>query len=223
MKACAFFDIDGTILNTKSMFSFLHFYWSHKAMHGKEVGEQKYQDYLAQVKKQYSQNIKRENINLGFYKNFSQSCVTLVDKISAEWWNTLMKQKDLFNPSSVELIKYYQNNHIEVTLVSGSMSPCTQHVKNHLNISDSLNTNLAEEEGKYTGEVIGDIMIGQGKSTSIKNYAEKHNIDLSKCIAYGDHFSDIPMMKTTPDRVAINPEEKLKEYALKHNWKIIED
>jgi len=222
MKSCAFFDIDGTVLNIKSMFSFVQFYWSHRKVYGERAGEKKYQAYINEVKNAYSLGASREAVNISFYKNFSKHSIALVDQISEEWWQSLLANgRQLFYLKSLALIRRFQEKNIEVILVSGSMSPCTDHIKKALNVSCSLNTVLVEDRGKYTGEIAGRVMIGEGKRYAIECYAKEHMIDLDKSFSYGDDYSDIPMLQTTRYRAVIHPEEKLKAYALKNHWKII--
>ncbi len=80
------------------------------------------------------------------------------------------------------------------------------------------------EEGKnglLTGKPIGQICIGDYKKELTLKLVEELNIDLSKSYAYGDNQSDIPLLKLVGNPIAVAPTSKLKKFARKNNWTIL--
>ena len=59
------------------------------------------------------------------------------------------------------------------------------------------------------------------KRRSILQALEGQQIDWENSYAYGDSFSDLPVLELVGNPVAVNPEEKLRSVAKARNWEII--
>lgn len=75
-------------------------------------------------------------------------------------------------------------------------------------------------DGICTGRVLGEICLGEEKRRAVEMSALQLDIDLGLSYAYSDHHSDIPFLKAVGNPVAVNPNEKLKKYAVNANWAI---
>ena len=51
-------------------------------------------------------------------------------------------------------------------------------------------------DGKFTGEMDGPFVYGEGKVEAMKRFAEKHDIDMDASYAYSDSASDLPMLRS---------------------------
>ena len=177
MKAIAFIDMDGTILNIKSMFSFIHFFWTHSDVYGKQLGTMKYQKYIGTINRLKSSGCDRSIINTNFYVNFRNVSISLIEEISCQWWaHILNNYTSLFNSQMIKIIEACKTRKIDVVMVTGSLSHCANKVREHLGIKSSLHTNLIENNGRYTGKLIGSPIIGQGKAIAIKNFLKHQAI-----------------------------------------------
>ena len=58
-----------------------------------------------------------------------------------------------------------------------------------------------------------------GSSTT--NDAEKEGINLSESFAYSDSMSDLPMLSIVGHPAAVNPDFRLRQTALHHDWPIL--
>jgi hypothetical protein len=52
-------------------------------------------------------------------------------------------------------------------------------------------------------------------------YAERHDINLSDSYAYSDSMSDLPMLSIVGHPAAVNPDMRLRQTALHHDWPIL--
>ncbi len=205
------------------MFSFMHFFWTNPRVYGEKLGKEKYNLYMEKIDNFYKKNKSREEINQNFYLNFKGISVSLVDEIGHSWWKKIVSDDDLFNSNALNLIDAHKSKGVEIVLVTGSMNPCVKPIKQYLNIEHSLVTNLSVNNDKYTGEIIGGVMIGDGKAIAVKEFARNNGISLNNSFSYGDDYSDIPMMKLTKNSIAVNPETRLRSYAKLNNWSIIDN
>ena len=61
--------------------------------------------------------------------------------------------------------------------------------------------------GRFTGELDGPFMYGEGKVEAMRRYAEDHDLDLAESFAYSDSASDLPMLRAVGNAVVVNPDE----------------
>ena len=50
---------------------------------------------------------------------------------------------------------------------------------------------------------------------------QHENINLSESFAYSDSISDLPMLSIVGHPAAVNPDFRLKQTALQHDWAIL--
>ncbi len=65
------------------------------------------------------------------------------------------------------------------------------------------------EDGRFTGELGGAFMYGEGKVEAMRSFADEHGIDLERSYAYSDSVSDLPMLRAVGIPVVVNPDEEL--------------
>jgi phosphoserine phosphatase len=76
-------------------------------------------------------------------------------------------------------------------------------------------------DGKYTGEMDGPFVYGNGKVEAMRQFAEKHDIDLAESWAYSDSVSDLPMLRAVGHAVVVNPDGPLLEIARQGGWQVM--
>ena len=81
---------------------------------------------------------------------------------------------------------------------------------------------LEIRNGKYTGRVKGILPYGMGKLEVLRELKDKYGFDRNQSYLYANIFSDRYVMNAVERPVAVNPDSKLRAYAGKLNWNIIE-
>lgn len=74
-------------------------------------------------------------------------------------------------------------------------------------------------DGMFTGEK--HIIKGTEKPAVLKALVTKHDASWDESIAVGDSESDIPMLESVANPIAMNPTAELFAHAQKHGWKIV--
>jgi len=95
-------------------------------------------------------------------------------------------------------------------------------LKNYLGIDEFVANRLEFVNGYATGRVLPPVMASATKAKWIREYAERENINLSESYAYSDSISDLPMLSIVGHPVAVNPDFRLKQTALQHDWAILD-
>ncbi|HEY6637888.1 MAG TPA: HAD-IB family hydrolase [Solirubrobacterales bacterium] len=76
-------------------------------------------------------------------------------------------------------------------------------------------------DGKYTGEMEGPFVYGNGKVEAMRQFADKHDIDMDASYAYSDSVSDLPMLRSVGNAVVVNPDGPLVEIARQEGWRVM--
>jgi HAD superfamily hydrolase (TIGR01490 family) len=78
-----------------------------------------------------------------------------------------------------------------------------------------------DPEGRFTGELDGPFMYGEGKVEAMRRFADEHDLDLADSYAYSDSASDLPMLRAVGHAVVVNPDEALFEVARAEGWRVM--
>lgn len=76
-------------------------------------------------------------------------------------------------------------------------------------------------DGKYTGNVNGVPCFQEGKVTRLNEWLTLNNERLEGSYFYSDSHNDLPLLKLVDFPFAVDPDEKLRDFAIAQNWKII--
>lgn len=117
-----------------------------------------------------------------------------------------------------------------IVIVSGTLEPLANAAARSLEAEISARgfaarirtcaTRLRETNGKWTGEILGEPMLGEAKARAVCALAEEMQLALPQCWAYGDSSEDRWMLAAVGNPVAMNPAFALRRIAQKRGWPI---
>ncbi|MFF0018021.1 HAD-IB family hydrolase [Streptomyces sp. NPDC005374] len=81
---------------------------------------------------------------------------------------------------------------------------------------------LQVRNGILTGFLETPPVVGEARAAWARRYADTAGIDLKRSYAYGDSFSDCPLLELVGTPVAINPDQRLNRHATRRAWRIEE-
>ncbi|WP_081466882.1 HAD family hydrolase [Methylobacter tundripaludum] len=194
MEVCAFFDVDETIWNEKSVITFYQFYLD---ITKGDKADFFWEQFNKNVKNTISAGISREELNAWFYlEHFSGVSVSHLREIAEQWSIKKFNQPSFWQDKVIERIEYHKNKGHAIVLVSGSFREVLAPLAKRLGVTDILCSPLEEKDGCYTGNMLGSPMIGYGKANAVSDYLREHHIDPVHCYGYGDDTTDIPFIGT---------------------------
>lgn len=154
---------------------------------------------------------------MSFIKNKS---IREIKDIIDVFFDSRLKNK-IFTQAK-RLIEDHIQSGRNVILVSNSPEMIVGKISSYFGIKDYLSTKVElDDNGRYTGKIFGDIMYGNRKKSALIEYMNLKNIQKSVIWAYGDHDSDIDLLCYADKPFAVNPNRKLKEFSVKHNWPVL--
>ena len=136
-----------------------------------------------------------------------------------------------FFPEAIECVARHAANGERIVLVTGTLEFLAEQTAKRLraelakrNVSAEVYvcaTRLEEEDGRWTGRVLGPPMFGEAKALAVWWYAQKWKLQLSECSAYGDSTPDQAMLASVGRPVAVNPDSGLRLRAERRVWPIV--
>jgi HAD superfamily hydrolase (TIGR01490 family) len=217
MKPYAFFDVDGTLINLKSMFSFLDFL---QADSFKSFLIPNFERKLAEFKVRSRSILGREDLNRAYYRILAGALESDLDSLGAAWFRSESRKAHFYNEDALALLRERQLSG-DVVLVSGSFSSLLHPLAQELGVNTVLCAPLEIQNGRLTGELTGAPMIGQGKAEAIQSFLRQKSAAAEPCHAFGDDISDLPMLLSVGKPNPVYPEPELEAYALAHRWPIL--
>lgn len=217
--AYAFFDVDGTLLNMKSMFSF-HDYWYRRWLpaHSAATGDE-FDDVTAILRALTENGSPRELVNRRYYEFFAGRSVEAVAACAKAWARSVLADPGLFIPEVLDELGRLRARGVEPVLVSGSFQEILQPVAEHLGVREVLATRLLQAGGKYTGRFEAPQTIGIGKAVAIAAFLARGTAQAAECWAFGDDSSDLPMLEAVGRPVAVIGDPDLGAIARARNWR----
>jgi alcohol-forming fatty acyl-CoA reductase len=81
---------------------------------------------------------------------------------------------------------------------------------------------LDVRDGVYSGFLASPPLVGEARAAWLAGYAQSAGADLARSFAYGDSYSDRPLLEAVGQPVAVNPDPRLYRHAKSRNWPVVE-
>ncbi|MDO7675005.1 MAG: phosphoserine phosphatase SerB, partial [Reinekea forsetii] len=111
------------------------------------------------------------------------------------------------------LMKTLKAYGFKTAILSGGFTYFGHYLQKKLGIDFVFANHLDIQDGKLTGEVVGDIVDGAMKARLLKQLAEQEGIQLEQTIAVGDGANDLPMLSEAGLGIAFRAKPMVKENA----------
>lgn len=123
----------------------------------------------------------------------------------------------------VRVIETHKAAGDETYLVTATPVELASYLAESLGMTGALGTEAElDEEGRYTGRLVGDILHGPAKAKAVAELAAARGIDLSQSSAYSDSRNDLPLLESVGHPHAVNPDPELRRIARARGWPVHE-
>lgn len=216
--AAAFYDVDGTLMDANVLHAYAYYALSVPSL----------SDKLGRVLKlgaslplyAWADRRGRKYFNDMFYQSYAGISEDRLVCVGEELFRTLLRAR--VYGDMVSLMRQSRREGLRQVLVTGALDTITRPLAAHLEVDDwAANRLEINGAGEATGNLLPPVLAGPEKASWIRAYADAHDLDLSRCHAYADSASDIPMLCAVGHPVAVNPDAQLKATADAHGWPIL--
>lgn len=194
----AFFDLDGTLISEASMVSFHR----HRLLAlGPTEGPAAWNGFQAEAARMRATQRSRATLNEWYYNTcFEDTDISALASLAVGWLA-------------------HRAQGMPVVLLTGSFREVVAPLAALFGASDFICAPLEEARGRYTGRLLGEPMIGEGKKAAIERFLQARGTDPALCHGYGDDDSDIPFLSALGHpKVLANGHADLLRHASAHGW-----
>jgi HAD superfamily hydrolase (TIGR01490 family) len=109
----------------------------------------------------------------------------------------------------------------EVWLITATPQLIAQVIADKLGLTGALGTEVESVDGVFTGKIAGHVVHGDEKGAVARDFIRERGAEAAECWAYSDSSNDIPLLTLVGNRVVVNPDAKLKAFAIAESWRIM--
>ncbi|MBF6046442.1 HAD-IB family hydrolase [Streptomyces sp. NRRL B-1677] len=215
-RTAAFFDLDKTVIAKSSTLTFSKSFYQGGLINRRAVLRTAYAQFVFLAGGADHDQMERMREYL------SALCrgwnVQQVREIVAETLHELIDP--IIYDEAASLIEAHHTAGRDVVIVSTSGAEVVEPIGELLGADRVVATRMVVEDGAFTGEV-EYYAYGPTKAEAIKELAESEGYDLSRCYAYSDSVTDIPMLETVGHPHAVNPDRALRREAAARDWPVL--
>ena len=215
MKQLTIFDLDNTILKGDSDYS-----WIKYMIDSGFVDKDKYTAKNNYFYEQYEKGL----LDFDEYTIFALS--TIKGK-SVNDVNNLMKGfmekiiEPMINIYILKILHDHNHTNDEMLLASATNSAVVNPIAKRLGFNNVIATEVEIIDDIYSGNYINGSALGEGKKDKVMQWMELNGFhDFKNTTFYSDSINDLPLLMEVEKPVAVNPDNQLREIALKNNWQI---
>lgn len=167
--------------------------------------------------------LSRENMKGQAFKRFNRMYAGLSQVEIEEFFGQAYPYlKAHFNPDILEEITAAQREGFHCVLVSGSYLELLHIVGRDLGMDTVLGAQLLyNDEDIFDPRQETPFVDGQSKRRMLLETFADHDVDWEASRAYGDSLTDIYIMETAGEKIAVRPDPQLLDYARQKSWRIM--
>lgn len=215
-RVAAFFDLDKTLIAKSSTLAFSRPFFDEGLLNRRAVLKSSYAQFLFLLSGADRDQMDRMR------KYLTAMCTGWdVEQIKSIVGETL---HDIVTPlvfaEAADLIAEHAAQGHDIVVVSASGEEVVTPIAKALGATHSAATRMCVEDGKYTGE-LEFYCYGEGKVEAMNALAAEHGYDLSRCHAYSDSSTDLPMLSAVGRPTAVNPDRQLRKSAAANGWPVL--
>ena len=108
-----------------------------------------------------------------------------------------------------------------LVIITATNTLVTQPIADRLGVEHLIGCEAEITEGRYTGKPTGVPSFAQGKVARIQTWCEENKKSMENAVFYSDSHNDLPLLRTVDRAVAVDPDDRLREEAVRRGWDVI--
>jgi HAD superfamily hydrolase (TIGR01490 family) len=212
----ALFDLDNTLLSGDSDFEWAQFL-IEQGVHDRDVYEAQNQIFYDQYK--------QGTLDIHEFLDFQLKPLARHPRNILEAWRRKFMQEKILpimRPRARELIARHRTD-LSV-IITATNSFVTAPIAREFGIDNLIATEPAQVNHEFTGEVTGIPCFRDGKFQRLAEWlAARHQCleKFSESWFYSDSLNDLPLLTRVSHPVAVDPDDTLREHAVRNGWPVI--
>ncbi|WP_347985913.1 HAD family hydrolase [Methylomonas sp. AM2-LC] len=211
----AIFDLDNTLIANDS-----DFLWGQFLVDSGIVDR----DYYEQANQKFYEDYLQGSLDIVKFLEFSLAPLALHDAEQLHRWREEFVEsciKPIVLPAAQALVDKHRQQGDTLMVITATNRFITAPIVKLYGIDNLLATTPEFVNGQYTGKFTDTPCYQAGKITHLKNWLENHVENMDNSWFYSDSHNDLPLLKWVTHPVAVDPDEKLLQFARQANWPVI--
>ena len=211
------FDLDNTILNGDSDYSWIEFLIKNNYVDAKSYEEKN---------KYFFDQYHQGTLDIAEYAGFSIGSFIEIGKerlpeILDKFLLTVIEP--MINIYALRLIHKHYENDDQLLLASATNKVLVDLIAKRLEFPNVIATIPEQVNGTFTGKILEPSALGEGKLSRVKEWMVKNGYkDFSGTTFYSDSINDLPLLESVEKPIAVNPDDKLREISINNSWEIVD-
>ncbi len=213
----AFFDMDGTLLSSNVIETYL---W----LRLRELsGTERFAELSRVVAKVPSliqaERRERSAFLRSVYREYDGARLADLDEIADRHLTDHVLAR--LSPAAIRRIREHRAAGHQTILITGAVRPLTRPLRplfDHIEAAELA----TDDRGICTGYLASSPLVGESRSAWMRQYAAEQGIDLAASYGYADSHSDLPLLEAVGRPVAVKPDVSLYRHARKNRWTIVD-
>jgi HAD superfamily hydrolase (TIGR01490 family) len=212
----ALFDLDNTLLAGDSDFEWAQFLIEKEVL-DREVYEAR--------NRHFYEAYKAGTLDIHEFLDFQLKPLARHPRKQLDHWHAEFMQKKILpiiTQKARDLIDSHRDD--ARVVITATNRFVTAPIARELGIENLIATEPEEIGGEFTGRAKGVPSFREGKVERLKSWMAEHGIEwesVGETWFYSDSLNDLPLLSLVSHPVAVDPDETLKEHALRHDWRVI--
>lgn len=212
----ALFDLDNTLIKGDSDHAWGEFLVSHNLVDATQVRE---------ANDKFLLDYQNGRLDIHEYLRFALQFLAnktpaelapLHEQFMAEYIEPIILTKGL------ELIKEHADAGHTLVIITATNRFVTGPIAERLGIKHLIACEPEMKDGIFTGNATGTPSFQHGKVVRLQQWLEQSECTLAGSYFYSDSHNDLPLLEQVDHPVAVNPDDRLREIAQQHSWKVMD-
>lgn len=214
----AFYDMDGTLVRTNLVHSYLFMARNEPSLTRSAV---KTATGVAKIPLFFAvDQISRFKFNEMLFAGYAGTFHDHFMEYAEDHFEKVLKP-NIF-PGAKELVEHGRQRGLRQVIVSGSLDFMVAPLARYLGIDDMITNRLEFVDSVATGKLEKPIVVGANKARILQEYAQEHGLNLLESYGFSDSWSDYSMLAVVGRPAAVNPDRRLRRAAQEHAWPILD-
>ena len=148
---------------------------------------------------------------IDFCESFAER-VSLLKGLDVEVMDEIAKNLP-YTEGLERMMKVLKKMGYKTAILSGGFTYFGNYLKEKLGFDYVYANELEIEDGKLTGNYVGDIVDGKRKAELLRLLSQVENVDIAQTVAVGDGANDLPMLSMAGLGIAFHAKPKVKATA----------
>jgi HAD superfamily hydrolase (TIGR01490 family) len=211
----AIFDLDNTLISDDS-----DYLWGQFLVDQGIVDKDQYE----QANAKFYEDYKLGKLDIVDFLHFSLAPLAKNDPEQLYKWRTQFIQeiiKPIQLKPAIRLVNKHRFKGDTVMIITATNRFVTEPISKLFGIDILLATTPELINGRYTGNFEGIPCFQEGKVHLLNQWLENSKETMENSWFYSDSYNDLSLLKLVDNPVAVDPDERLRNYAIEKNWSCI--